>query len=343
MISDVHYNLQTLPVADAAMRRAIDVTNDMKVPLVVCGDLHDTKANLRGECVNALLAVFSSLNTDAYILRGNHDSVNERSEDSSLSFLDREALREDGEVVCRTVVNRPNFFNKLGAIDGKSIHLIPYQHDPNAFRAYVKKIDKGSTIIVHQGLTGTAMGDYIQDKSAINPEDVAGFRVISGHYHTRQTRQLPGGGVWNYVGNPYTLSYGEANDPAKGYQILMSDGSLRFVPTNLRKHVVVEINYDLSPTNHPKLPAYAPGDIVWVKAFGRGETVRQLSKATVAQDLGLLWDFRLDIIPTDSPAQVTRAQQDLSGGSLLDSLIDGLPDSSDERKTRLKSLWKDMV
>ena len=46
LISDIHYNINTLPVADAALRQAIAKANELDVVLIVTGDLHDTKANL---------------------------------------------------------------------------------------------------------------------------------------------------------------------------------------------------------------------------------------------------------------------------------------------------------
>jgi len=342
LISDVHYNLQTLPVADAAMRMAIGMANDHDVPLVVCGDLHDTKANLRGECVNALIATFDQLAGDAYILRGNHDALNERSTEHSLSFLGREHYDDKGTLTKNViVVNKPGFYNNLGAVRYKSVHMIPYQSDPDEARRYLKKIDKGSCVIMHQGLTGSAMGDYIQDKSAINPQDAKGLRVISGHYHTRQTRDFPSGGRWDYVGNPYTLSFGEASDPPKGFQVLMDDGSLEFVPTNLRKHVVVERHLDDVPSHGIGPIDCGSEDLLWVKLKGSREQLSRVIKRTVYNDINRV-PFRLDLIPTDSAIQVTSAQASLSGGALLDSIIDGLSDTSDQRKTRLKSSWKDL-
>ena len=58
LISDVHYNLQNLKVADAAMNLAIDKALDLGIDLIVAGDLHDTKANLRGECVSVMRKTF---------------------------------------------------------------------------------------------------------------------------------------------------------------------------------------------------------------------------------------------------------------------------------------------
>lgn len=344
LISDVHYNVHTLKLADAAMRMAIDTANSLDVPLIVAGDLHDTKANIRAECVNAMRETFKLMhkreyydgeehhNThyNTYIIRGNHDAINEKSEDHSLNFLTDLA----------DIIEKPWFYNELGAIDGNSIHLIPYHHDTNVLKSYLSKVDKGSMLIMHQGITGSNSGDYIQDKSAITPQDVAGFNVISGHYHNRQTIQLPEGGTWNYIGNPYTLNYGEANDPPKGYQILMDDGTLKFVPTDLRKHVVFEFFLNDIPSVGIGTLECGKDDLVWIKIKGTKEDLARINKSWVAKDTGLE-SFRLDLIPLET-CQVF-VPKNLTQGPLLDSLVDGLTNTSDERKARLKQLWRDLV
>jgi len=185
-------------------------------------------------------------------------------------------------------------------------------------------------LIMHQGITGSNSGEYIQDKSAITKDDVAGMRVISGHYHARQTIELPDGGKWDYIGNPYTTNFGEANDPPKGFQILMDDGSLEFVPTNLRKHVVMEL--DLSRyeqfVNNPNFG----DDLVWLKVKGTKEQLANFKKP---------FDCRLDLIPLDTVTQASA--QNLTQTELLDQLIDSLTNTSDESKARLKQTWKDLV
>lgn len=339
LISDVHYSLPTLQLADAAMRMAIDKANNLKVPLIVCGDLHDTKANLRGECMNAMINTFQQCKIPPYVLRGNHDSINEKSTEHSLGFLeavhygskDYDCPEEYPELIVKT--GEYNTF-----IHDLNLHFIPYEHDVNELRAYLKAMPKGSTLIMHQGIEGSNSGDYIQDKSAINPQDVAGMRVISGHYHTRQTIKLPGDGIWDYVGNPFTLNYAEANDPPKGYQILMSDGSLEFMPTNLRKHVVFEGTMSSLEYDMPGLGL--TDDLAWVKIKDKRENLI-LGKAEVAKRLKFQIPFRLDLIPTDSKTQADM-RLNLSQGPLLDYLIDSLTNTSDEQKTRLKQTWKDL-
>jgi DNA repair exonuclease SbcCD nuclease subunit len=321
LTSDIHYELSTLKLADTCMRMAITKANELMVPLIVAGDLHNTKANLRGECVNAMLETFAMHKAVVkYVMIGNHDKINEKSEEHSLNFLRDDCL----------LINQP--------VQGPAGIMIPYYHDANELRQYLKTLPKGSTLIMHQGILGSNAGDYFQDKSALNPEDVAGFRVISGHYHTKQTIPLPDGGSWDFIGNPYSLGFGEANDPDKGFRILMSDGSLQFVPTNLRRYEIVEWNLeDESPD------CSGSDSILWVKIRGNLEDLNQLSRAKVAKQLMIDRPFRLDLIPNTVEVSTENVDADAAQDMVLDSLIDELPDIEATRKVRLKELWKDLV
>lgn len=340
LVADIHYNLQTLPLADAALQMAINTSNELQVPLIVAGDLHDTKANMRGECMNAMLVTFSTTRLDGlvYILRGNHDSINEKSKEHSLTFLEYFVCYDDNFISgSRTIVDEPTFTSDV-AVNGMSVHLVPYHYDVDELKNYLNKIDKGSCVIMHQGIIGSNAGDYIQDKSALTPQDVAGLRVISGHYHTRQTIDLPGGGKWDYIGNPYTLTYGEANDPPKGFQVLMSDGSLEFVPTNLRKHVVFEgtlagLEYDMPGLNVDEK------DLAWVKLKDKRENL-MLTREQIAKKLKFITPFRLDLIPRGTN-QVHKSKS-LTEGPLLDDIITNLTNTSEDCKIRLKELWKNL-
>lgn len=323
LISDVHYNINTLEVADRALRRAIDHANELSVRVIVCGDLHDTKANLRGECTTAMMDAFSNAIYAPAILVGNHDKINEKSQNNSLSFLRGMAH----------IVNHPKNLFVLSDIE-----LIPYQSDKFYLLGHLSNISKENLIIMHQGVTGTEAGHYMQDKTAITKQDLAGRRIISGHYHRRQTLELPEGGQLDYVGNPYTLGFSEANDPEKGYQILYSDDSLEFVPTNLRKHVVIErtaheviVKTDLKVRQE---------DILWLKISGPSDHLATLSKKQIKENCGLKQDFKLDLIPTDTQAtiEVNSMPQD----QMLDTLIESLPETDSNRKARLKLLWKQL-
>ncbi len=329
LISDVHYNLQTLPLADASMRMAIDKANSLSIPLIVAGDLHDTKANLRGECVNAMIDTFQyadKLGVFCYVLRGNHDSLNEKSKDSAIKFLE----------VPAAVIEEPFFISEL------TLYAIPYQHSPENLIVYISKLPEGSTIIMHQGISGSKSGEYIQDKSAISGEYLENLRIISGHYHTRQDikcGRLRKGhvGLASYIGNPYTLNYAEADDPEKGFQILHSDGSLEFIPTNLRRHRV----YELQANDWKGCLVGVKEDLIWLKISGTKEQLSTINKAAVLEHYHYFGNIRLDLIPTDSVNRVEHKNQTQS--ELLDSTIDSLTATTDETKLRLKSLWRGFV
>ena len=313
--SDVHFSVPTLKLADNAMQQAIAKANVLGVPLIVAGDLHDTKANMRAECVNAMISTFGKAYTGGYILRGNHDAINEKSEEHALNFLTFTSL---------SIVTYPVW------VLGYNLVLIPYHHDTDKLKAFLKTIPRGSTVIMHQGLTNAEPGEYTHDKTAITTQDVAGLRVISGHYHTRQDIELPEGGVWSYIGNPYTLNYGEANDPPKGFQVLYSDGSLEFIPTNLRKHVVLKLTYaeHCQSTHIMKNPE----DLWLVKITGTKEELAKVNKAKYEC-------CRLDL-PLETVPQQRHIKSDMSQDVLLDHTIVSLENTSDEQKERLKQLWR---
>jgi DNA repair exonuclease SbcCD nuclease subunit len=333
LISDIHYNIHTLPFADAALRQAVHKANDLSVPLIVAGDLHDTKANLRGECVNAMIDTFK-LSNEAYVLIGNHDKINEKSEGHSLNFLN----------------GLPNIFviDAYMYVSDFNLHLFPYYSSVEELRRQLNLLPSDEKLIMHQGLKGSDSGDYLQDYSAITHEDVEDFRVISGHYHRRQdikTGHPRKGhvGMFSYIGNPYTLGFGEAKHPEKGFQILMDDGRLEFVLTNLRKHIIFEEEiFDKSYLkvmhNNYDSSIIKPADLVWLKIKGPKNILNLISK----KDLDFVTnrtDFKLDLIPTDTESKYTQKTQEFTQVQLLDDLIDHKSISKQEKEL-IKKLWR---
>ncbi len=304
---------------------AVTQANSLNVPLIVTGDMHDTKANLRGECIDSMIRIFRDCAQVPYIIVGNHDRINEKSSAHSLEFLRPYANIVDSPLYCKDI----------------DFWLLPYYHDRDECAedlARLPEVNGCKRFIMHQGIEESHSGDYIQDKSAITKQDAAGLTVWSGHYHRRQSIKLPDGGTWNYVGNPFTLGFGEANDPVKGFQVLNSDGTAEFIPTNLRKHVVIEQSYGLMFSDTLDI-RIIPGDLVWVKLSGHKENLAKTSRDEIAFEMGLTGGFRLDLIPTDGIAQKVETKG-LSQTELLDTLITSMPDTSDERKNRLKQLWR---
>lgn len=325
LISDIHFTPQTLEIASEAFLQAQDMASGLEVPLIVCGDTLDTKDIMRAQCVNRIIElVKDARDLSHYFLVGNHDMLNEKGNGHSLNFLHH--------IHNCSAVGKPEVRHSHKG----DLLFIPYQSSPEAFAEIVK--GKQEIIIAHQGIQGADMGHYIQDKTSVSPTQLSGSRIISGHYHKRQDIELPNGGLWSYVGNPYTLSFGEAKDPEKGFQIFMQDGSLEFVPTNLRRHKIIEMT--LEETAY-KLPTVRIDDIIWLKVTGPYIDLEKLNKKTLGEKLFGHSNFRFDKIPTDSPMiEVSSISE--SKTDLLNQLIDGTDESLDN-KNAMKLLAKELI
>lgn len=315
LISDIHFNINTLKEAEASLRQAIKTSDNLGYTLIICGDLNDTKAIIRAEVANKLLEILSTRNkSNTIILIGNHDLINEKGKEHSLNFLDPYA----------TIINEP--------FEWGGYHLIPYQTSLEVFRGIIKGIPEGSTIVMHQGVQGAFMGDYMQDKTSVHIDELKAFKVYSGHYHRHQNI-----GTVTYIGNPYTLSFGEANDSSKGFLVLDEHERMTKVPTKLRRHHVIERdNTDFLVADH----SVKPNDLLWLKIKGKSEWLSTLSKEELGKQYIGHNNFRLDLIPTDEKQEITETPK--APLEVLDLVIES-SGASEERKTSLKKLAKELL
>jgi DNA repair exonuclease SbcCD nuclease subunit len=302
------------------MRQAIAHANRLNVPLIVAGDLHDTKGAMRGECVKAMMDTFASRNLrlPCYVIPGNHDRINEKSKPHSLEFL-RPLV---------SIVDVPTCMHGLW--------MVPYESDSDQIKEMLKYICAGSTLIMHTGLHGAAMGHYTRDTSSLTKDIYHGLRVISGHYHSRQDIEIPGG-LFSYIGNPYTLNFGEALDPPKGFQVLNTDGSLTFVPTNLRKHVMLERRYNNVLTGDPEC---LPGDLIKLRVTGPKSELDKLSRKDIGEALFGHSNYKLDLVPDRE--QSATIPPNVPDKEQLDALIDASSETPEQKKN-LKALWRTLV
>jgi hypothetical protein len=320
-ISDVHFTLSTLSLATEAFKHAIDKAAELRVPLVDCGDITNDKAVLRAEVVNRLLELNDyaiSKNADIFYLIGNHSLLNEKVPGvHSLNFLP-------------TTIEKP----MVGKFKNSIVQFIPYQSDAQVIKDLIPSIPKNAMIVMHQGVKGAFMGDYIQDKSSIDPAEFEGFTVFSGHYHRHQSV-----GPVTYIGNPYSLTFGEANDGPKGYLVVYNDGSFERVLLPLRKHVVLQLDVADIDRN-VVVDKCSVDDLVWVKVCGSKSRLALLHKKEVAKYIGHE-NFKLDKIPNDA-IEFKPTNKKLTENELLDQLIDNLAENT-IKKEQLKKLWKEVL
>ena len=315
VISDLHFNIPNLELSTKALQKAIIEAKKLDVPLIIAGDLHDTKAIIRAEVANRLLQLLDG-SVQTYIIVGNHDRINEKAGAHGLNYLRDVAY----------IVEEPT--------DVGDMTLLPYYHDTDALRRDLAKIEN-DILIMHQGVKGAFMGDYIQDKSSIDPEELVNFTVISGHYHKHQTV-----GTVTYIGSPFTMTFGEANDGPKGFLVLNSDGSFERRILNLRKHVIVEKTLDNATT---PIGVLNPDDLLWVKLRGPASELKKFKKS----ELGRVYlghsnfNFKLDLIATDS-AEVDIKSDIMTDEEILDSIINSLGETK-KHIQELKELWREII
>lgn len=312
LISDIHFSLGTLDRASYALTKAAQTAHELGVNLIIAGDLHDTKANLRAECVNKIKECLSIVR-EPIILVGNHDLMNEKSKENALGFINRDAW----------IVEQALKY-ELKKIP---VTFVPYFSDSEELKDKLKSLNT-ELVIMHQGLIEATAGHYICDKSAISLDDVKGRRVISGHYHDRQTI-----GRWDYLGNPYTLGFGEAHHNRKGFHILYDDLSLGFIEIDLPRHTIVCFRYD------EMVSAELKEAILLVRISGPREKLQLLSKQDVSDKLKITQDFRLEFIPDEQAADLRpQAHSRVSFRELLNDTIEGLNNTEKAQKERLKTL-----
>lgn len=327
LISDIHFSLNTLELASIALKDALGTAEKLKVPLILCGDTNDTKAIIRAEVANAIIKILKHAKTTVQILVGNHDLINEKAKEHGLNYLTPYA----------TIIDSPTTIGQIS--------FIPYQSTTESFLYALQELRPTGILIIHQGVNGAFMGDYIQDKSAID-SSFEGLKVFSGHYHRHQTV-----GDVTYVGNPYSLSYGEANDGPKGYLIINADGSYKQKQLQLRRHRVLEhsaiqIIQGIQEGSHPPIyPEIPPHSLIKLKITGvMKHHLKFLTKEAVGKTMFGNTNFIMELIEEKDETNV--ATKDYSGKEgntqLFDTLINEL-NIHDETKQELKSLWRNLL
>ena len=321
VISDIHFSVNTLEKATTALSRALQTAETHNIPLIIAGDLNDSKAIIRAEVANRLIELLKEKTVSVHLLVGNHDLINEKGKEHGLNFL-------------APYVNLVSTWTPL-----LDCYLIPYISSNEELKVILGSIPAGSHLIMHQGFQGAFIGDYIQDKSSISPELVKDFKVISGHYHKHQTV-----GSVTYIGSPYTMTFGEANDGPKGFLIVNDDFTFKRVILNLPKHVILTAEVKDGKVVFDDLDhSVSPHDSVWVKVRGPKSELSNIDKIDLGKELFGHANFKLDLTPTAEENKPTQVSEDLTDVELLDNLINMLSQVPDDKKENLKRLFRDLT
>lgn len=290
-ISDIHFSLPTIEVASTCLRQACGLAREKKLPVVISGDVNDTKSTIRSETVRALLAIHRDFrDLDFYYLVGNHDLESERSlEHHSLNFLKN--------------LSNVRVIDTLLLMDEWA--MIPYQNSSQKFLDQLE-IVRGEgikKIVCHQGFFGAKMGNYVVDQTSVSPLELKDFIfVASGHYHEHQHVGL---GNIVYAGSPYTTSFAEADQRKFIHVVLDTEEGVKLEshPTDVRKHCSFDLHQDHYPPE--KCPYFSSKDLLRVQLFGEKAWINSVSKDTLAQMFGTK---NISVVPKPTKHQSQRME-----------------------------------
>jgi len=159
---------------------------------------------------------------NVWVLLGNHDLY-------YLNRLDVHSLKTIQSFV--TVIDSPT-----ETPDGTGI-VIPWITDGEMWDRVVDMGDEYDYLFSHLELNGFQVNDQYTMEHGFSHRELRGYnRVLTGHYHSRQTKDNI-----TYVGTPYPITMNEANEAHGVYILDTETGELEFVEyTGIR---VVSIPY----------------------------------------------------------------------------------------------------
>lgn len=236
---------------------------ELNLPLIILGDLLDTKEVIRGACLNAYYCLFKAYKLPIIALVGNHDLFNLDTTEHSL-----EVLKELPNV---TIVDQYYSENNM--------HFFPYTKDIKGLQDKIAKLKlkSNSTLFLHQGVIGFDYGNgKVADGSGhgeLDAKILKKCKVVSGHFHKFAQK-----GNITFLGTPWTNNFGESNNECR-YGIYDSELASfeRFIFTNDKfpTHKTFKINLDQGES----IPEFNPElDIVRVVLSGSEDKVKDFKK-----------------------------------------------------------------
>lgn len=204
------------------IKQLFEIARELGNPVIILGDLFDTKEIIRGKCLNLVLDLLSESNLIFYILVGNHDWFNLDCEDHSLQALNV----------------LPNVHIIDDVYDHSDFCAIPYIHDQKKLKAAIKKCHSNKPLFAHLELKGFDFGNGYICESGLTERSFATFKkVISGHFHKYQEK-----GNLIYLGTPFSHSFGESNQDKYIGVYDTETNELELQDSGFPKHITLEID-----------------------------------------------------------------------------------------------------
>lgn len=231
LINDIHVSKDNIPEFKKNWEEALTICQEEDIKeIIIGGDLFTTRANQTLSVLLAVKQAFADAQSKDIVVtvaKGNHDSVDLEAYEGyahifkglkGINIIEAYEILTWGEVNFALIVM--SYFPENGSFLQKLDNAVE-----EAFREFndIVKTKEDIILYIHEGIHG-ALGDF-EIPGVLPQEPFLDFKkVLCGHYHNRvRIKNTP----IEYIGSSRQHSFGE--DEFKGYTILYSDGSYKFI------------------------------------------------------------------------------------------------------------------
>lgn len=245
LMNDMHVSKDNIAEFNTNWKEALSICSQMGIgEIALGGDLFQSRSS---QTLNVLLAVHDALLAAAdhginiYLANGNHDLICQESIRGYCHVFDQ----HDNVMVVDDYLTLPTNNERAYAL-----HMIAYFPENGSFTEILNQLiadglddKRRNYLYIHEGING-ALSQPAENEL---PANIFGDfdRVFVGHYHNRCTV----GNHIEYIGSSRQHNFGE--DEQKGYTILYSDGSTKFIQNkaNIRYKVIDVAQVDVNLTD----------------------------------------------------------------------------------------------
>lgn len=239
LLNDIHISKDNIPEFQLNWNEALSVCDQHKITrIIIGGDLFMSRS---AQTLDVLLAIHDAFieaekrRISIWLMNGNHDKINQEAIRGYCHVFDQHQYVR--------VIDRSYVFEFCGFY----LFLIPYFPENGSFVEKLQEIfdnklfadhTKQKFLYIHEGINGSLAQSSDKELPAkiFEPFD----KVLVGHYHNRT--KIKGTNI-EYIGSSRQHNFGE--DEEKGYTILYSDGSHKFVKNEVNvRYKVIDIPFE---------------------------------------------------------------------------------------------------
>jgi len=238
MMTDTHLHKNNIELVKDIFQQAIDLCKELDIKLIFhLGDFVHSREAQPELVINEMSEIFKLINDneiDLIGIDGNHDRTHLESESSYLSGIDKHGACIFHKEVVRHVFDNENF----------GFAFLPYFKENGSYLERLEKLSKSidkkriNILLTHISINGVTNNDGSGVENEIKQDLFKQYdSVFVGHYHQQQSQ----GNIY-YIGGSFAQNFGEDN--LKGFTILYSDGSHKFVKSRFPEYIKIKADVD---------------------------------------------------------------------------------------------------